>query len=312
MLLGQKIYDVGAWVGFLFVPIVLVVAYYTHHWFEAPARGAIRAWSKPFLKKVKEAEPEPAAAPSPLDAPPDPASTAGDPDHPRIPSGLRIYVIADVHGRADLLHPLLKRIDADMRAASGASMLIFLGDYVDRGPYSAEVIALLLLMQRYKTCVFLAGNHERMLLRFLDDPVANAHWLDNGGLETLRSYGVTLSRTTDLEDLHRLADTFGERLGRHRDFLAGLQTSVVIGDYLFVHAGIRPGVPLPMQASDDLLTIREPFLSFAGNLGKRVVHGHTPVREPDFRSNRINLDCGAFATSNLVCLVLEEDRAFIF
>ena len=185
---------------------------------------------------------------------------------------------------------------------------VFLGDYVDRGPASREVFDLLIERESTHRSVFLKGNHEMLLARFPTEPSILDDWQRLGGLETLMSYGITPSINADASMQTKLAVAFDQALPEsHRRFLADLQTSFTCGDYFFVHAGVRPGVPLTKQREEDLLWIRQEFLLCEDDFGKIIVHGHTPVLQPDIRQNRINIDTGAYATGRLTCLVLEGD-----
>jgi len=231
-----------------------------------------------------------------------------------VPSGFRIYAIGDIHGRLDLLSRLHQLILEDAVDANlDARILVYLGDYVDRGPESAGVVDLLSrgTLPQF-SAIHLMGNHEDFMLRFLDDTSSGSAWLANGGVATLRSYGVDF----DYDDLLRpgqLQDRLFRRVpARHLEFLRGLPLSRVIGDYLFVHAGIRPGVAMELQSPLDLLWIRGDFLNSGVEHGKIVVHGHTITDYPDVRPNRIGIDTGAFATGRLTCLVLQDDsRRFL-
>jgi serine/threonine protein phosphatase 1 len=227
----------------------------------------------------------------------------------KVPDGLRVYAIGDVHGRADLLEALFARIDADNAAHhTPRSIEIFLGDYIDRGPSSREVLDLLIARRRGGRLVCLKGNHETYVDEFLRNPPALADWKTVGGLNTLLSYGITPSMNSDDREQQELADAFGRTLpDQHRQFLNGLALSYTCGDYFFVHAGVRPCSSLRNQLQQDLLGIREDFLLHEEDFGKIVVHGHTPVMQPDIRSNRINIDTGAYATGRLTCLRLEGD-----
>lgn len=233
---------------------------------------------------------------------------------PRVPEGRRIYAVGDIHGQDRILDGLLERIGAesqDARAAGLQTEIVFLGDYVDRGEGSRAVVERLSgrVLDEVR-CHFLMGNHEAVLLDFLKDPVASADWLDYGGVETLASYGVRASLgIRERARCENLRDRFVDSLpDHHRRFLEALETMVVIGDYVFVHAGIRPGRKLDRQKPSDLLWIREPFLSDTRPHEKIVVHGHTMVDEPEMRPNRIGIDTGAYVTGLLTALVLEEDR----
>jgi serine/threonine protein phosphatase 1 len=186
---------------------------------------------------------------------------------------------------------------------------IFLGDYVDRGPYSRDVIDLLIDRRRRHQTTFLKGNHEDCMLQVLADPAALAEWKMIGGLSTILSYGVVATGHPDPQSHPRIAAALAEAIPEdHRGFLRSLRLSFSIGDYFFVHAGVRPGVPLAAQSPRDLLWIREDFLLHEEDFGKVVVHGHTPAMEPEIRRNRINIDTGAYATGRLTCLVLENDQ----
>jgi serine/threonine protein phosphatase 1 len=233
---------------------------------------------------------------------------------PKTPDGVRIYAIGDVHGRADLLAQVLASIDADIAAYPAARVVhVFLGDYIDRGQQSRQVLDMLVARARHHSMVYLKGNHETYVPDFLRDPAVLDQWRHFGGLETLVSYGVTPSINADEKEQRAIAEAFRRALpDGHRRFLSSLKTSFACGDYFFAHAGVRPGVPLSRQHEQDLLWIRDDFLLHEEGFGKIVIHGHTPVNEPDIRPNRINIDTGAYATGRLTCLVLEgEDMAFI-
>lgn len=239
---------------------------------------------------------------------------ASAPLTPRAPDGRRVYAVGDIHGHAALLDQLLAKITEDAAPARAAGLdvdLIFLGDYVDRGPDSRGVLERLCSgMPPGFSCRFLMGNHEAALLDFLRDPAAAAQWLDYGGVETLASYGVRASFGIREKARCRTArDCFVENLPeRHRLFLENLELKIEIGDYVFVHAGIRPGRQLARQRPEDLLWMREPFLSDPRRHEKIVVHGHTMTEEPEVRSNRIGVDTGAYVTGVLTALVLQEDQ----
>ena len=228
----------------------------------------------------------------------------------RVPEGVRIYAIADVHGRADLLGQAFARIDADLGSHPTSDVIeIFLGDYIDRGPNSREVIDLLIARSRDRTTVCLSGNHETYVSEFLRNPAVFDDWKQYGGLATLRSYGLAAPIDPDPAERAELSLAFDWRMpSSHRRFLDNLKPSFTCGDFFFVHAGVRPGVPLADQSVEDLLWIRQDFLFHEGDFGKIIVHGHTPVREPDVRSNRINIDTCAHATGQLTCLLLEADQ----
>ena len=228
---------------------------------------------------------------------------------PRVPDGVRIYAIGDIHGRADLLNGMLKRIDADMKTNSVAHTIeVFLGDYIDRGPASRQVLDRLVARNRTHKTVFLKGNHETYLTDFVTNPPILEDWKRVGGFATLMSYGITSSINAE----EQLAAAFDQALPEsHRQFLGNLKLSFTCGDFFFVHAGVRPGTPLEKQREEDLLWIRQDFLLSEDDFGKIVVHGHTPVAQPDIRPNRINIDTGAFATGQLTCLKLEGDEMYL-
>jgi serine/threonine protein phosphatase 1 len=234
---------------------------------------------------------------------------------PRIPEGLRIYAVADIHGSDAALRDVLARIDADQAAQLRPvrSVQIFLGDYVDRGPASREVLDLLIARAHSHEVLMLKGNHETLFLDFPGNPAILANWRQFGGLETLISYGLKPSLNPTPSEQRELAREFQHAVpAEHRTLLSQLPSSFSCGDYFFVHAGIRPGIPLKDQKDEDLLWIRHDFLLHEGELEKFVIHGHTPVEEPEIHPNRINLDTRAYATGRLSCLVLEgEDIAFI-
>lgn len=222
------------------------------------------------------------------------------------PPGVRIYAIGDVHGHLALLERMIAAIDADLAAHPVKEAIeVTLGDYIDRGPDSRGVLQLLATRPPTgRTRVSLRGNHEDFLLDFLDDPTELHFWAQNGAVETLASYGVHINPAAiDVAHAHReLTAALPEH---HRTFLKNLSTMHRIGDIVCAHAGIRPGVPLDEQSEHDLTTIRRDFIDFADPLPVRVVHGHTPVKEPEVTPYRIDVDTGAFATGQLTCAVLE-------
>jgi diadenosine tetraphosphatase ApaH/serine/threonine PP2A family protein phosphatase len=228
---------------------------------------------------------------------------------PRLPDGVRIYSIGDIHGRVDLLDALLMRIEIHMALKpTRESIEVFLGDYVDRGPASQAVLERLAGNQVSHRRVFLKGNHETFITDFINRPSILQDWQRLGGLETLLSYGVKPTINAKATAQAQLAADFDCAFPEsHRRFLDGLQPSFTCGDYFFAHAGVRPGIALEKQREEDLLWIREDFLFCEDEFDKVVIHGHTPVLEPDIRPNRINIDTGAFATGRLTCLILEDD-----
>ena len=221
-----------------------------------------------------------------------------------------MYAVGDIHGRVDLLDQLLARIDADLAANSNAvGIEVYLGDYIDRGPNSREVIDRLVMRNQTFRAVFLRGNHETFLTGFTANPSILDDWLRLGGNETLKSYGFPVSIGRSADDHAQLAAKFDQAFPTsHRRFLGNLRSSFSCGDYFFVHAGVRPGIPIAKQREEDLMWIRQDFLLCEEEFGKIIVHGHTPVPEPDIRHNRINIDTGAYATGRLTCLKLEDDQ----
>lgn len=234
----------------------------------------------------------------------------GDTPRPQIPVGQRVYAVGDVHGRLDLLLPLLAHIRADTAARRPQDThVIMLGDLVDRGPYSAETIEFMASMQpSFATFHCLMGNHEEAMLRAMDpaaDPTENL-WLKFGGYETLASYGVPVAMLgEELPPAQILRNYIPER---HRLFIEHLPDSLRFGDYLFVHAGVRPGLPLSVQDSADMRWIREEFLDYRGDLGAYVIHGHTITTEPAIHANRLGIDTGAYRSGVLTALGLEGDQ----
>jgi serine/threonine protein phosphatase 1 len=231
---------------------------------------------------------------------------------PYVPEGLRIYAIGDVHGRFDLLQSMAAMIKQDLdRSPIDRSIEIMLGDYVDRGPDSCAVIEY--LSSAPSVCdrrICLKGNHDEIFLSFLEDPSVLVDWRDLGGLETLFSYGVSppLSRDPALaaDCQQRLLEAMPEA---HIAFLRGLPVKAEFGSYFFVHAGIRPDRPLDRQDDDDLIWIRDPFLTSRRDHGCIVVHGHSPNDDYEILPNRINVDTGAYLSGRLTCVVLERNAA---
>lgn len=232
---------------------------------------------------------------------------------PSVPAGTRLYVIGDIHGRLDLLNDLERQIKGDLETAPADVLTIFLGDYVDRGNASAGVLDRLSADDFCTKFWALRGNHEEVFLQFLTDASVLESWRKFGGLETLHSYGVNVTDAMRGAGFDRAQAALLAALPpRHQQFLQNTRLSVAVGDYFFCHAGAKPGVDLNSQTARDLLWIRDEFLRFEGAFGKIVVHGHSPTAEPEIKTNRINVDTGAYASSVLTALVLEgETRRFL-
>lgn len=229
--------------------------------------------------------------------------------------GVVIYAVGDIHGRADLLRTALRKIQSDARSAGSQPIAVFLGDYVDRGPESANVLQILSSdpLPGIDTR-FLKGNHDAYLLDFLKGRVSGAEWLNYGGAETLVAYGVKppsgLGTAAAWEGARQeLAARMPEA---HRGFLSALELTACYGRYLFVHAGVRPGRSLKAQEERDLLEIREPFLSAKARYKYFVVHGHTPAPRAYRDHRRLCLDTGAFATGVLTLARLEGNEIRLF
>lgn len=238
----------------------------------------------------------------------------GKKDAAKAPStgGRLIYAIGDVHGRLDALEPLLRDIGADIVATRPAEkpMIVFVGDYVDRGADSKGVVDLVLKLAAEPTVEVraLKGNHEEALLRFLVEPDFGGAWVDYGGGTTLASYGVNPpAARTDPTAWIRTRDAFAAAISaEHMRFYETLELMVVQGDYAFVHAGVRPGVPLDRQEERDLLWIRQEFLQATGPHGKVIVHGHTPTEEAQITRHRMGIDTGCYATNVLTAVRLDD------
>ena len=235
---------------------------------------------------------------------------------PAVPPGTRVYAVGDIHGEIGVLSRLIGMVRKDAAGAPvDRRVLVFLGDYVDRGLGSRQVIDFLLddPAPGFES-VFLKGNHDACLLAFLEDAGAGPEWLGVGGQATLLSYEVRMPpgprNATHLESVR-------EELARalppdHKAFLEGLSLFHVEGSYAFVHAGVRPGVELEDQQERDLLWIRDEFIDDRRDHGRVVVHGHSVIDRPEVLPNRIGIDTGAYATGRLTCLVLEgESQRFL-
>lgn len=233
---------------------------------------------------------------------------------PVIPDGHRVYAIGDVHGQDDLLADLIGRIEGDIESRGPAQVtLVFLGDLIDRGPKSAEVVERL---RTYRGAgvrtEFLTGNHEEVLLRILNgEGQLIADWLRFGGAQCARSYGVSASKLAKMSPGEGIA-TLGSAIPReHQAFLASFADTFRAGDYLFVHAGIRPGVALADQSQVDLRWIREPFIDHPARHEVMVVHGHTVRTEVEQCPGRIGIDTGAYVHGVLTAIALESDQRWL-
>lgn len=223
-----------------------------------------------------------------------------------LPAGTRAYAVGDIHGRADLFAALIEAIEADDAARGTAeTTVILLGDLVDRGPDSAGVIALAREWQARRPVRILMGNHEEMFLDALGDAEVLRHFLRYGGRETLLSYPIERAAfvRAELEEARQIARAAVPEADLA--FIRSFENLIELGDYLFVHAGIRPGVPLEDQRPGDLRWIRETFLAHRASFGPVVVHGHTIFAEPEVRTNRIGIDTGAYTSGRLTALGLE-------
>lgn len=223
-------------------------------------------------------------------------------------AGTRVYAIGDIHGRLDLLERMLSRIqDHDAARKPAETSLVFLGDVIDRGPESAGVIELLSrLKQDRPSTRLLLGNHEEMFLGALTgDPRAVRTFCKVGGRETLISYGVTEAQYERMDYAEAGSALIDLVPASHRSFIESFEDMIILGDYIFVHAGIDPAVPVADQKTATLRWIREPFLNHSGRFEKVVVHGHTIHHDVEARANRIGLDTGAYETGKLSAICLE-------
>ena len=236
---------------------------------------------------------------------------------PRIPAPYLAYAIGDVHGHLDLLEALLAKIDDDSTSFRDATVIkVLLGDYIDRGPASNGVIDRLIAenARTDQQVVALMGNHERALLDFIEDPPYGANWMQFGGRSTLASYGLRPPAMAlgprpwaDLRDALLTAMP-----PQHLAFIRNLSLYYQLGDIIFVHAGIRPGIPIAAQSPDDLLWIRDEFLNAWHPEDQLIVHGHTPAPEVRIGPGRLGIDTGAFATGILTAVRLHgADRQFL-
>jgi serine/threonine protein phosphatase 1 len=227
----------------------------------------------------------------------------------RVPDGQRVYAVGDIHGRLDLFEGLIAQIEEDdARRGPAETTVVLLGDLVDRGPDSAGVIDAAIAWSARRRVRTLCGNHEEMFLKSLESEKVLREFLRFGGRETVLSYPIEPHEYAELtfEDLRKRLCTLVPL--EHLEFLKGLEDWIVIGDYLFVHAGIRPGVAIDKQSVQDLRWIREPFLSADAPSPYCVVHGHTIYDQPLEQSGRVGIDTGAYQSGVLTTLGLEGER----
>lgn len=228
------------------------------------------------------------------------------------PPGTRVYAVGDIHGRLDLFEEMIRTIDADDRRRGPAhTTVVLLGDLIDRGPDSAGVVARAREWAERRPIRLIMGNHEEMFLDSFSKLGVLRAFLRIGGQVTLMSYGVPEHALGEI-DVAELQRVITEMVPREdRDFLAGFEKMVRFGDYVFVHAGIRPDMPLDKQTSQDCRWIREPFLSHEGDMGGVIVHGHTVTEHPELRGNRIGLDTGAYISGRLTAIGLEGTQRWL-
>ena len=232
-----------------------------------------------------------------------------------IPENTRLYCIGDIHGRADLLTDIHKLIIEDAENYSGEKIIVYLGDYIDRGLQSKEVVDLLINkpLPEFKS-IYLRGNHEQVLLDFLNvDPGIVVQWFNFGGEETLFSYGVSIQGKATRNTIQELQQQLSEKIPEsHLHFFIQSQFCYQLGDYFFVHAGVKAKVALDRQSESDMMWIRDKFLNSDFQFNKMIVHGHSVVEEPEQKKNRIAIDTGAYFSGRLTSLVLDgEQRRFL-
>jgi serine/threonine protein phosphatase 1 len=231
---------------------------------------------------------------------------------PAVPPGERVYAIGDIHGRLDLFEALIEAVEADDAARSAAATtVILLGDLVDRGPDSAGVIAAARDWASRRRVRMITGNHEEMFLAAFNNVDVLRQFLRFGGRETVFSYPIDRN-AYEKADFAQTQSLMARAVPeKDLEFLRGFEDMILVGDYLFVHAGIDPEVPISEQKIGALRWIREPFLNYPGDHGQVVVHGHTITEEPVFRPNRIGIDTGAFSSGRLTALGLEGTESWL-
>lgn len=222
-----------------------------------------------------------------------------------------LYAIGDIHGRLDLLDPLLEAIENDAARRRATPRIVFLGDIIDRGPQSRQALdRVIATIEEHPGSHLILGNHEEFLLHFLEDAGNRERiariWLTNGGQETLASYGFG-----ERERVNKIAKRFSKNFAPHVEALRAADWMVTAGRYCFVHGGVDPAIPIADQDPETTRWIRHDFLGFTGPLEKTVVHGHTPTESflPEVHSNRIAIDTGAFMSGHLTCAILRDDAA---
>ncbi len=236
-----------------------------------------------------------------------------------VPDNHRVYAIGDIHGEFELLDDLHETIAIDLaKSPADTVSIVYMGDYIDRGPQSREVIDNLILRKGNQDGVnriFLKGNHEQAFQEFIGGSYGAMAWLEWGGLQTLKSYGINTDNITlSVSEIENLQNLIKQKCpASHVSFLNTLQFHHIIGDYMFVHAGIDPEKPLDGQSEQTMISIREPFTSYDGTLDKCVVYGHTIYDEPKIAPSRIGIDTGAYRNGTLTALVLEgRERRFLY
>lgn len=234
----------------------------------------------------------------------------------KTPENHRLYAVGDIHGRLDLLTRLLAMIEEDaQKHPKKEKKLIFLGDYVDRGVDSRGVIERLTgTFEGGLAPLFVRGNHDDMMLRFLKGEIDVAtSWLQFGGAAAVASYGINPFGLQRKEKLPTLREALTKAMPKsHREFLENTLYAVTFGDYYFVHAGVKPGVKLDKQKRENQMWIRDEFLTYPKGMGKMIVHGHTIQPQPVVKPNRIGIDTGAYASGHLTCLIMDGERRGFF
>ena len=235
-------------------------------------------------------------------------------ESPSVDDNLCVYAVGDIHGRLDLLKKIHRKIiENSQKYASYEKHVIYLGDYVDRGKNSRKVVDELInnpLKKEGFKITYLCGNHEYYMMKFMTNPYLADSWLYWGGEETLESYGIEVyNKEKSRVPLKLIQQKINTNLPEsHRAFLRQLKMMEIVGDYIFVHAGLRPHVPIHKQSSEDLLNIREEFYESDFAFEKSVVFGHTIFKEPFIGSGKIGIDTGAYSSDILTCLVLEGKK----